>query len=227
VNRSDTSNPERGKTLVLVLTLINTVLVASISALQVDANIHANQANRDSQYYAILVSSNLVQTGYRSDYDLNTYSQYLTNTQESLVAEFSAMQRQAANDQQGSDALTLAAQIYQARAEQARKLSILMSDPAYAPPSDQDPPNQTAYLNDLASYSWELVQKQNTASDAYHLWNNKSDSYVGILTVLAVAFFILGVAQMTQPRLRLFFSTFAIGVIGIGVLWTLIIVLHF
>jgi hypothetical protein len=225
MNKSDTSNPERGKTLVLVLILLNTVLVATISALQVDANIRSNQANRDSQYYAVQVTGSLIQSGARSDYDLKTYSILLTNTQESLVAEYSALQRQAANDQQGFETLTLQSQIYQARADRVRSLSLLMNDPAYAPASDQMSPNMTAYLSDLQSSSQELLLKQNEASDAYHRWNNKSDSYVAVLTVLAIAFFLLGVAQMTRPGLRLLFSLFAIGVISIGSLWTLILLI--
>lgn len=223
MNKSDISNPERGKTLVLVLTLLNTVLIAAISALQVDANIRANQANRDSQYDAVQFTGSLIQAGARSDYDLNTYSMLLTNSQEALVAEYTAMQRQNANDQQGFEALTLESQIYQAQADRVGSLSFLMIDPAYAPASGQMAPNITGYLSDLNSYSLELVQKQNDASDAYHRWSNKSDSYVAVLTVLAIAFFLLGIAQMAQPSVRLLFSLFAIGVICIGILWTLIL----
>ncbi|HEX7541724.1 MAG TPA: hypothetical protein VF352_06305 [Anaerolineales bacterium] len=225
MNKPAISKPERGKTLVLVLILLNTVLVAAVSALQVDATIRTNQANRDSQYYAVQVTGSLIQTGARSDYDLNTYSKWLTDTQEALVAEYSAMQRQAANDQQGFEALTLESQIYQARADRTMSLSVLMTDPAYAPASDQASPNIDTYMKNLYSYSNELVQKQNAASDAYHRWNNKSDSYVAILTVLAVAFFLLGVAQMAQPGVRLLFSSFAFGVISIGILWTLILLI--
>jgi hypothetical protein len=217
------SNPERGKTLVLLLTLLNMVLVAVISALQVDATIRSNQANRDSQYYAIQASGSLIQSGAQSDFDLNTYSKWLTDTQQALVAGYSALQRQAASDQQGYEQLTLASLIYQARADQTKTLSVILTDPAYAPASDQASPNMSAYLSDLHASSLALVQKQNDASTAYHRWNNKSDSYVAVLTVLAIAFFLLGVAQMSQPRIRLLFSVFATGVISIGVLWTLVI----
>lgn len=223
MNKPNPSNPERGKTLVLVLILLNTILVAAISALQVDAAIRSNQANRDSQYYAIQVTGNLIQTGAQSDYDFSTYSIYLTNSQKALVAGFTALQRQDAGDQQGFDALTLESQIYQAQADRAKTLSVFMVDPAYAPASEEAAPNLTAYMSDLQSFSEELVQKQNAASDAYHRWNNKSDSYVAVLTVLAVAFFLLGVAQMAQPGVRLLFLIFAIGVISIGFLWTLIL----
>ncbi len=225
MNKPDHSTPERGKTLVLVLILLNTVLVAAISALQVDATIRSNQANRDSQYYAVQTAGSLIQTGARSDYDLNTYSKWLADTQEALVAEYSAIQRQSASDQQGFESLTLESQIYQAQANRAKSLSILMTDPAYAPASDQVSPKITTYLSDLNSNSVKLVKKQNDASAAYHRWNSKSDSYVAVLTVLAIAFFLLGVAQMAQPGVRLLFSSFAFGVISIGSLWTLIVLI--
>jgi hypothetical protein len=222
MNTSGNSKPERGKTLVLLLTLLNMVLVAAISALQVDATVRANQANRDSQYYAIQVTGSLVQTSAQSDFDLNTYSKWLTDTQQALVADYSALQRHSANDQQGYEQLTFESLIYQAQAGQAKTLSILLTDPAYAPASDQASPDMSAYLSDLNATSLALVQKQNNASDAYHRWSNKSDSYVALLTVLAVAFFLLGVAQMSRPNVRLLFSAFAIGVMGIGILWALI-----
>jgi hypothetical protein len=223
VNTPGSSNPDRGKTLVLILILINTVLVAAISALQVDATIRSNQANRDSQYNAIAVTGSLIQSGAQSDFDLNSYAKVLSYTQQALVAEYSALQRQTVNDQQGFDKLTLESQIYQAQADRAKALSYLMTDPAYAPPSADTAPNMSAYLSDLDATSQELVQKQNDASASYHLWNRKSDSYVAVLTILAVAFFLLGVAQMAQPRVRFLFSAFAAGVIGIGTIWTLIL----
>ena len=218
-----TSKPERGKTLVLVLTLLNTVLVAAISALGVDATIRANQGNRDSQYFAIQASGSLIQAGYKSDYDLNTFSRWLGDTQQGLIAGYSGLLQQAAGDQPGFDRLTLESQIYQAKADKARSLSVLFVDPAYAPAPNQDQPDFTTYMSDLYASSNALVKKQNSASDAYHQWSSKSDSYVAVLTVLAVAFFLLGVAQMAQPRIRMLFSIFAIGVMGIGVLWTLIL----
>ncbi len=50
-----TSNPERYKTLVVVLTVFTTVITAIIACLQADANIRASVSNRDSQVDAILI----------------------------------------------------------------------------------------------------------------------------------------------------------------------------
>ena len=219
MNTGGSPNPDRWKTLVLVLMLVNTVLVSAVTALQVDATIRTSQANRDSQYYAVLASGSLILAGVQSDYDMSTYTKWLADSQEALVAEYSALQRQAANDQQGFETLTLDSQVYQARANRAESLSLLLTDPTYAPPSAQAAPDISTYLADLHSTSVELVQKQNDASSAYHRWNNKSDSYVAVLTVLAIAFFLLGVAQMARPRVRLIFSIFGASVIGIGILW--------
>jgi hypothetical protein len=216
-------SPDRGKTFVLVLTLINTVLAALITALQVDASIRSDQSLRASQVYAVQASGELVRYGVQTDYDLNTLTILTTNTQESLMAQFSALQRQGANDQQGSDALTLRGLVAQARADRAKSLSVLMTNPAYAPPSGQVLPNMSAYLADQSASANALVKQQNDASDAYHRWNSKSDSYVTVLTVLAMAFFLLGVAQMVRPGLRLIFAFFAIGVMGIAVLWSLLL----
>jgi hypothetical protein len=223
VNQSAQTNPDRWKSLVLVLTLVNTVLMASVSALQVDANIRANQANRDAQYYAVQITGGLAYTGARGDFDTNTYAISVTNTLESLVAGYTALLRQEVNDTQGYDALKLEEQIYQARADRATSLSVLQTNPAYGHGTTQTAADFTAYFDELFAPTREILQKQNNASDAYHHWNSKSDSYVAVLTVLAVAFFLLGVAQMTRPGLRLLFSIFAVVVLGIGSLWTLIL----
>ena len=225
MNTPDNSSPGRWKTLVLVLILLNTVFVAAVSTLQVDATIRANQANRDSQYYAIQVTGSLIQAGRHADYEMKTYSIFRNNTQEALVAGDSALLRQNANDPQGFERLTIESQIDQARADRARSLSTLMTDPAYAPASEQELPDISAFSSAVNSYSVELVQKQNDANDAYHRWSVKSDSYVAVLTVLAIAFFLLGVAQMAQPGVRLLFCSFAIGVISIGIIWALILVI--
>ncbi len=168
-------SPDRGKTFVLVLTLINTVLAALITALQVDASIRSDQSLRASQVYAVQASGELVRYGVQTDYDLNTLTILTTNTQESLMAQYSALQRQGANDQQGSDALTLMGLVAQARADRAKSLSVLMTNPAYAPPTGQVLPNMSAYLADLSASANALVKQQNDASDAYHRWNSKSE----------------------------------------------------
>ena len=216
-------NPERWKTLIIVLTMINTILVAVFAGVQTDANIRANNANRDSQYYAVLTSGELQRIGSQGDYDTNTMARVLDNTQRSLVSQFTALQLTEAGDEQGAAISNADGQVYQAQADTAAKFSVFYQDPRYAPPSPDSAPDMQAYLDDSNKVAYDLLAKQNAASDEYKVWSTKADSYVAALTVLAIAFFLFGIAQSVNPRLRLLFATFGIVVIVIGVGWGLAI----
>jgi len=218
-------DPERWRTLVIVLTMINTILVAIVAGLQTDANIRSNAANRDSQYYAILTSAELQRSGLQGNYDLNTYARVLDNTQRSLLMQFTALQQTQNNDKQGANQSTLQGQIAQAQADMAAKFSLFYQDPRYAPKKSGDAPNLQAYALDTSAKAKELLAKQNAASDTYNKWSGKADSYVAVLTILAIAFFLLGIAQSVNPRLRLLFAGFGVAVIVLGVGWALAILI--
>jgi hypothetical protein len=218
-------DPDRWKTLVLLLTMINTILVAIIAGLQTDANIRGNTANRDSQYYAILTSAELQRAGLQSNYDMNTYAKVLDNTQRSLLMQFTALQQTQNNDNQGAELSTLQGQVAQAQADMASKFSVFYRDPRYAPKNSGDAPNLQSYVKDTSATAQELLVKQNTAADLYNKWSGKADAYVAVLTILAIAFFLLGIAQSVNPRLRLLFAVFGIAIIVLGVGWALVILI--
>jgi hypothetical protein len=214
-----TPNPDRFRTLILVLTLINTVFAAALSGMQVDANIRANNANRDSQYYASLASNELVRLGEQSAYDLELLADTVKNAQQSLVMEFTALELEKKGEDESAARLRSQSQVAQARSEKGISLSVLYSDPRYAPTEPDGVPDFKAYLADQSESPNNLVAKQNAASDTYHKWNGKADAYVAILTVIAIAFFLLGLAQ-SSIRMRLFFASSAVGIMLIAAAWT-------
>lgn len=216
--------PDRWKSIVLILTLINTVFAALLSGLQVDAGIRAGNANRDSQYYAALVSSELVRQGHQSSYDFQTFALVLKSTQESLISEFTALNLEQDGDTAGAERYRGQASILRAQADAARKFSILFSDPRYAPEQSDGMPKAEQYIADQAAIANEIVAKQNAASDAYQNWNKKSDAYAAVLTLLAIVFFLLGVAQSTQ-RMRPFFALSGAVIFLISVVWTFFILI--
>jgi hypothetical protein len=218
-------NPERWKMMIIALTMINTILVAIVAGLQTDANIRANNANRDSQYYAVLTSSELQRIGLQSNYDLNTFARILDNTQRSLVMGYTSLQLVQNGDEPGAALSNVQELIAQAQADMATMFSTFYQDPRYAPQSPGAQPDLQAYMDDQNSKAFELLASQNAASDAYKIWSNKSDSYVAVLTVMAIAFFLFGIAQSVNPRLRLLFASFGIVVIVLGVGWALVILL--
>jgi len=216
-------NPERWKTMIIALTMVNTILVAVVAGLQTDANIRANDANRDSQYYAVLTSGELHRIGLQNNYDMNTFARILDNTQRSLVMGYTALEQLQNGDEAGASLSTLQEQVAQAQADTATKFSIFYQDPRYAPKSPDAQPNLQRYIDDSNAKALELLAKQNAASDAYKIWSGKSDAYVAVLTVMAIAFFLFGIAQSVNPRLRLLFAAFGIVVIVLGVGWGLAI----
>lgn len=215
--------PERYKTLIVVLTLITTVITAMIATLQADANIRANNANRDSQYYAILVSGELVRSGLQSSYDLNTFSKVLLEKQTALMMQFTALQSEQSADKLGTALNNISALAAQARADKLINFSIFYTDPRYAPKTTDGLPDAEAYLADISDEANKILEKQNAAADEYHKWNSKSDAYVGVLTVIAVAFFLFGLAQAVKGRMRLVFAVFGMVILLAASAWTLLI----
>ena len=216
-----TESSERYKNLIVLLTVFTTVLAAVLAALQADANIREGVANRDSQYLAILASGELHRAGLESNYEFSVLGDYLQNLQEGTVLEITALEQETAGDEEAAQASREIAALSQARTGIGEKFSILYTDPRYAPQNDGDLPRAEQYITDVFERSNEIVAEQNKAADDYHNWGRKSDLYVTALTIIAVAFFLFGLAQaLKETRLRLIFAVFGIAVIGISLFIT-------
>ena len=216
-------NMDRYKTLVVILTVLTTVVTAIIAGLQADANIRSAVSNRDSQSYALLAAGELHRQGLQGAYDTNVFTGYLKDSQEAIVLQLTALEQEQAGDTAASTASLEGAAVSQARADTAKKFSIFFNDPRYAPASPDGMPNMDAYLKDTYVAANDLVAKQNAAADDYNRWNRKGDAYTSVLAILAMAFFLFGLAQALTPRLRLLLAIFgAVALAGAG-LWTIIL----
>ena len=216
-----TESSERYKNLIVLLTVFTTVLAAVLAALQADANIREGVASRDSQFLAILASGELHRAGLESNYEFSVLGDYLQNLQEGTVLEITALEQETAGDEEAAQASREIAALSQARTSIGEKFSILYTDPRYAPQNDGDLPRAELYITDVFERSNEIVEEQNKAADDYHNWGRKADLYVTALTIIAVAFFLFGLAQaLKETRLRLIFAVFGIGVIGISLFIT-------
>ena len=220
-HQQHTVSSERYKNLIVLLTVFTTVLAAVLAALQADANIREGVASRDSQYLAILASGELHRAGLESNYEFSVLGDYLQNLQEGTVLEITALEQETAGDEESAQASREIAALSQARTSIGEKFSILYTDPRYAPQNDGDLPRAELYITDVFERSNEIVEEQNKAADDYHNWGRKADLYVTALTIIAVAFFLFGLAQaLKETSLRLIFAVFGIGVIGISLFIT-------
>jgi hypothetical protein len=212
-------NTDRFRVFILVLTLLNTIFATLLSGLQVDANIRADKANRDSQYYALLAANELVRMGYQSAYDFELFSNILKDAQQSTIMELTALELEQAGEDESAAKLLTQSQVAQARSEKGVSLSLLYSDPRYAPSDPDGVPDLETYLADQSKVPNDFVAQQNAATDDYHRWDNKADAYIAVLSVLAIAFFLLGLAQSTA-RMRLFFAISALVIMLLAAGWT-------
>ena len=214
-------NPDRWRNLVIVLTILTTVFAAVLAALQADASIRSGIANRDSQFYAIAASGELIRSGLSSNYEFTVYGQVLRNLQEATVFQLTALEQQGRGEQDLAKSTLAQADAAQSRANTGNKFSVFNTDPRYAPKAEGEMPKMDAYLKDSQAKANELVASQNQAADDYKFWNNKSDAYVTILTVLAVAFFMFGIGQAVKvTHMRLVFVIFGSLVILLCGAWT-------
>jgi hypothetical protein len=215
----ETPKTNRLRIAILVLTLINTIFAATLSGLQVDANIRADQANRDSQYLALQAANELVRVGHEGAYDFEIFTNTVKDTQQALVMEFTALELEQKNQNESAAKLHSQSEVAKARADKGTALSVFYTDPRYAPAKADGAPDLEAYLVNHMKAPNDLVAKQNIVADEYHKWNKKGDAYVAVLTILAIAFFLLGLAQSTS-RLRLFFAVAAVAIMFIAAAWT-------
>jgi hypothetical protein len=215
--------PDRIKTFVVVLTVFTTVVTAIVAGLQADANIRASASNRDSQLYAILAAGELHHQDMQSTYDLNVFADYLKDAQQATILQMTALQQEQSGDTKAAAASRQEADIAQARADTARNFSLFFNDTRYAPQNPGDLPNTQAYLTDLYAAANDLVAKQNAAADAYDRWNQKGDAYTSVLTILAIAFFLFGLAQALSSRRRFLFVIFGTVALSVAGVWTAIL----
>jgi len=217
---------ERYKGTIIILTVFTTVLAALLASLQVDASIRADIANRNSQYFAVLASGELHRAGLEGNYEFDIFGDYLTNLQETTVLELTALEQEDKGDRKSAQTSRELSLIAQARADVGRKFSIFYNDPRYMPQTEEGLPAAEQYTADLNEPANEIVTRQNAASDEYRKWNAKADSYVTTLTILAVAFFLFGLAQVVRNiRFRLTFTIFGLIVVSISILFSAIILL--
>jgi len=220
--QQQTENSERYKNLIVVLTVFTTVLAAVLAALQADANIRADIANRDSRYFAVLASGELHRAALETNYEFSVFGDYFKNLQEATILELTALEQETNGDNAVAQSTREMAGISQARANMGEKFSIFYTDPRYAPQSENDAPKADQYVTDVFEKSNEIVLQQNKAADDYHTWDRKADLYVTALTIIAVAFFLFGLAQaLKDARLRLTFAFFGMAVIGFSLVITI------
>ena len=213
------SSPNRGRRLVVVLTLITTIVAAVVAGLSVDAGTRADAANRESQYLVLVASDQTLNDLAAENYQAAIVTDILMNTDDGLAHDMSALVSSSKDDPGGAEQLAALGAAARARADAARALSDIFHGMASAPSTPEDFQKVQAYYEQRNEAERAIVARQNAASDTYNAWSSKGDTYVAILSVLAVTFFLLGLAQVSK-RMRPFLASCAGALMVLATAWT-------
>ena len=175
--------------------------------------------NAIHELVGLLAANEVVHFERESGYEYQLFLDAINEAQRSQILTLTALDLEDAGETQGAAIVSNQSQVAEARYKKGSSLSLLLSDPRYAPSEPGDLPKVQLYLDDQRKAIQELETKQNAASDEYYRWDGKADGYITALTVLAVAFFSLGLAQSTG-RLRHFFAFFALAIMLLTAIWT-------
>jgi len=204
------------------LTILKTVFASVLAALRTDADPRASAADRDSQSLAALASGELQRTGLVTNYEFSFLAEIIKHLQTGTVLELTALEQNSRGEEKAAETSLLLVAAAKARFEQGRSFSSLYVDPRYAPADELAFPDLQAYSQDLHTRANEIVAQQNEAADLYHLWSSRAAAYVTVLTVLAVAFFLFGLAQTVQGLLlQRFFVLSGALILGGTILWAI------
>lgn len=208
---------ERWRGLVVVLTMGATVAASILAGMQADASIRSEVANRLSQEYALLASGEMFRQAIRTDYEIATLASVTKETQDGLSLEITALEQQAEGEAESAALSRQRAALLQARVERGRAFSVFYTDPAYMPDSPDALPDPHAYIDSTFAEANRLLALQNEHADTYQRWSRKSDGYVAVLALLAVALFLFGLAQAANVRTRRTFTIFGSVVLAISI----------
>jgi hypothetical protein len=209
---------DRGRRIVVVLTLITTIVAAIVAGLEVEASTQSDTANRESERLVLTASARQVSDTADEGYQSRLVTDVLVDTQQALTLDIAALDLIKAGDTVGATQVGKLAAASHARAERAKQLSDIYTDPRYAPATADGLPDVQGYFTARTAGEVDLVAQQNAAADAYNLWGSRSDTYVAILSVLAITFFLLGLAQVAQ-RMRPFLASCGGGLLVLTVAW--------
>lgn len=207
---------------VTVLIMVSTLLTVAVAYLQAHASVREDRAARASEAYAIQMMTEIVQNGYRSDYEAGLVYDSISLGQLALARQFG----QLAAWQQSEGELMAEYEHEAGRLEAMREAlipySILLSDPRYAPQDESGVPNLQLWADDGMAPVLELLAKQNLSVEERDAWGEKAGRYVSIITLSAVALFLYGLSLVTKGRVGLLFAGVGIALTAASAVWALI-----
>lgn len=199
-------NDEFFKQMASILIAVVTVITAVAGLLQNDAGARDDRANRTAQDYAFQAMGQRISGVARAGYDRgDAYRNW---------SELFALAQSAENSDDPA-----AARRYEAVADEIAKLSPLLG-PDYIDPAAGGEPNLAKYEADTYLVTVTGLAERSVAWFAVkQTWDEKANTYVVHITILAVALFLFGLALTLNTRARWIFVVAGLVITLIAVIW--------
>jgi hypothetical protein len=212
---------DRFQYVVIVLILLVTILGASVALLQRHASVNESRASRETVAKAVQVMGELQRRGQQAAYDVGVTADFAATSMDAIALQGTALELEQAGRREEATAYRERAAVLEAQAEALRSLSILFSDPRYAPQGENMTPNVAAYMADWQIPIQALLAEQQAAAERANRWGDKADTYTSVTTILAVSVFLYSLSLIVRGRLRYLFTLVGSGVVGLALLWVL------
>jgi hypothetical protein len=205
----NTSASETFKRITAIAIATVTIIAAVVAFLQTDADARGTRANRDAQRYAIEALGTRASGGSQVDYGWYGAAQayYALNS-----LALTAIQ---SDDQQ-------AAERYRSVRDKLTALSPLLQEP-YFDPEGGFYPDRTSYAADVyLVQATELSELYNASSTLNNDWDDKANTYIVHLTLLAVALALFGLSTTPDDWTRWIFAGAATLIVSVTVIWMVV-----
>lgn len=194
---------------IAVLIAVVTLIAAIVAYVQSDAGGRDDQANRDGMRYMLEAFGGQVGGDARVNFDYNVaYQAYY---------EYNLLSASTANRED-----ELASGNYAKLADDMVTLSPMLNSPYYDKAADEAPKVSTYEADTYLVKITSLLEKFTAASNVKDAWDNKANTYVVHLTMLAVSLFLFGLSTaISNGKTRWVFAGGGTVITVIAVIWAI------
>lgn len=203
----------RLQAIVTIAIVVTTLATAAVGYLQVRAGSRSSDAGQAGQEYAVLTMSNLLQLQERAKVD---YEHFL-KAQEQRGQAGNAFQQSVFSGAGERALLRLVQERWQRLADKTQALTPLTPNGRDGPGEDLEFPRHFFARSTAGALRYQALQ--DAANETNSSWDGRAARYTAVLTLLAVAVFLFGLALAMPRRVLRVFSAVGALLLVVGVAW--------
>jgi len=202
-----------------VAIVLVSLAIAAVGYLQVTASRKSSDAGQDAQRLATLTMSKLLSA--QSDAQVN-YEMFLM-AQDQLGRAGTALQQSQFVAGEAAVAYRAEQRLWETLAARTQRLTTLSANSPDGPQNDPNFPR--AFFSRSTQEALQQQALQDAANATNSAWESSAARYTAILTLFAVALFLLGFALALPDQVLRIFAYVGAGLLVIGVAWAVLVAL--